>query len=437
MANETYIESIRRDFALYVLQQRAIPAVADGLKPSGRRLLWTARDGRKYKSATLAGATMPIHPHASADKVINTLTGKFINNYPLFEGYGAFGSLRYPNTFGASRYTSVKTSDFTNDVIFKDIEIIPMVENYDSTLMEPLHFLPLVPIALLNPSEGIAIGYSTTILPRKLNDIINAQIAVLDEHDIKEIVPSFMPINSIAQKFDDKWMFVGEFQRINTTTIKITKIPYGTNYYKILGSEKSKLSKLLENDSIIDYEDHCKDFIDIRVKFKRGILDTLSDDDLYKMLGLKVNAIEHLNLIGFDNNSILCEDVNFVITEFTKWRLTFYSKRYEKIKKSLITDIQKYKDVILAINNNAGNMATKMKNKKEFKEWLISINIINDEYISNLPAYRYTKEEKNKIEKILIKQQKELDNVNQILSSEIKRKNIYKKELNEILSKYG
>ena len=158
-----YIEKERKDYSLYVMQSRAIPAVTDGLKAAGRRTLWIARNVGKTKTATLAGATLPIHPHATPESAINTLAAPYGNNIPLFKGYGAFGTMLDPTAYGAARYTSVATSKFTDDVMFKDIEIIPMMPNYDDTLEEPVRFLPLVPVALLNPAEGIAVGFATNI----------------------------------------------------------------------------------------------------------------------------------------------------------------------------------------------------------------------------------------------------------------------------------
>jgi len=91
MRGSEYVNEQRREYSLYVLQSRAIPSIADGLKAAGRRVLWTAKDGKKHKSATLAGATMPIHPHASPEGAINTLAAPYGNNIPLLHGDGAFG----------------------------------------------------------------------------------------------------------------------------------------------------------------------------------------------------------------------------------------------------------------------------------------------------------------------------------------------------------
>lgn len=435
-----YINEKRRGFSLYILQNRSIPSIADGMKPATRRVLWTARDGKKVKSATLAGATMPIHPHASPEGTINTIAAPYGNNIPLLEGIGAFGTLLAPDAYGASRYTSVKVSEFTKDVVFKDIEIVPMMENYDSTLLEPVHFLPLVPIFLVNPSEGIAIGYATTILPRKLEDVIMAQLTHLSGGKFQSLTPTFTPTNNKAEWDEEgsKWIFKGEIERVSSTMVRITKLPYGMTHSKLVSSEKSKLNKLLEDGKILDYEDYSKDKIDIRIKFKRGDLTKLSDDKLLSLFGLIVNANENLNLLNFDGNSVL-EKVSDVelIKQFTDWRLGWYIKRYERLKSMIEDDIQKYKDIITAIDNDAGNVATTKKNRTDYESWLGVIGVINLEYISSLPTYRYTLEERAKVEKKLADAEKQLAEYVEILGSEVKRKNIYKRELKEVLSKYG
>jgi DNA gyrase/topoisomerase IV subunit A len=105
-----YINDQRREYSLYVMQSRAICAGTDGLKAGGRRALWTARSGAKMKTATLAGATMPIHPHAECTGAINTLAAPYGNNIPLFKGDGAFGTMLHPTSYGAARYTSISVS---------------------------------------------------------------------------------------------------------------------------------------------------------------------------------------------------------------------------------------------------------------------------------------------------------------------------------------
>jgi DNA topoisomerase-2 len=205
-----YINSQRKDYSLYVLQNRAIPHMADGLKASARRVMWIARDGKKWKSANLAGACMPLHPHAAPEDAVNTLAAHYGNNNALLDGIGSFGTRLEPTEYGASRYTSVKASDFAKDAFYTDIEIIPMKLNYDNTLEEPVHFLPLVPVAFLNPTSGIAIGFACDIFSRSLKDIIDCQIKILQGTiPKKEPFVQFIPLKCTAvEKTEDyRWVF--------------------------------------------------------------------------------------------------------------------------------------------------------------------------------------------------------------------------------------
>ena len=437
-----YIELIRRNYSLYILTNRAIPSICDGLKCAARRILWTARNGEKIKSATLAGATMPIHPHAPPESAINTMAAPYGNNIPLLQGYGAFGTLIAPDAYSASRYTSVMLSQFTKDAIMVDMDLIPMQENYDSSLKEPMHFLPIIPVVLLNSTEGIAIGYSCNILPRRLTDIIQSQINVLDKKDIssKVLIPYFKPLNQqgeLAEGTTDKWSFKGSFVRKDSTTITITSLPYGLTHNKMVTNEDSRLNKLLDEEKILDYDDKSKNVIEIDVKFKRGVLSELSDDQIYKMFGLVCNSTENMTILNYDHSSVLQTDVKTIITTFTEWRLTWYVDRYKLLKRKLKVDIQKYQDIMMAISNQAGHVASSKKDKEDFKTWLKSIGIVNDEYIASLPTYRYTKREydinKEKLDNALLL----LEEYNNIISNEQLRRDIYKRELNNLLKQYG
>ena len=260
MQNESsqYVLGQRREYSLYVLQMRAIPSAADGLKASARRVLWTGKDGKVHKSAVLAGATMPIHPHASPEGAVNTLAGFYGNNVPLLTGHGAFGTILKPTAYGASRYTSVELSEFAKDVVFKDVEIIPMVENYDSTLMEPKHFLPLVPVALLNPTEGIAVGFACDILPRSLEDIIMVQIMHLQgKKKFTEPMPHFIPTDNRAVECKGgRYVFEGEYEQTSASTVVVTKLPYGLLHEKFI----AHLDSLCEDGKVVEYEDNSKAF---------------------------------------------------------------------------------------------------------------------------------------------------------------------------------
>lgn len=434
-----YIDEQRREYSLYVLQSRAIPAATDGLKAASRRTLWTARDGKKYKTATLAGATMPIHPHASPDDAINTIAGPYVNNIPLFTGDGAFGTLLEPKAFGASRYTSVQASKFTQDVVFRDIEIVPMAENYDGTLEEVVHFLPLVPLALLNPSEGIAVGFKSDILPRSLEDLILTQISHLNgTKKIKEPIPKFIPLNSIAIDREEGnksvfFYFDGDYDQVDATTIRITKLPYGLVHESFINS----LDNNIEKGIVVDYVDNSKDKIDILIKFKRGHLRGKDKNVVMKELGLIVRHGEILNVLDFDGKKIWSPTPIDFIRAFTDWRLTWYSIRYQRLHDLLKNELQRYYDIRSAIKHKIGATALKVASRSELKELLASLQIVNVDYIADLPVYRFTEEEKEKNEQRIKQGETQLKEYVILLKNESERRKVYVKELKEVLSKYS
>lgn len=439
MKSSDYINIERRDYSLYVLQQRAIPHAADGLKSSARRVLWIGKDGKSYKSAVLAGATMPIHPHQAPEGAVNTLAAPYTNNIPLLKGDGTFGTLLNPTAYGAARYTSVKVSKFTQDVVFRDIEIIPMQDNYDGTLKEPKHFLPLVPIVLLNPQSGIAVGFASNILPHTLPDIIKSQLSILeDKPNFIEETPELTPINQKATGWVEngtgyKAIFQGEFLRTGATTVKITNLPYGILHEKY---KNKYLDPLEENGTILEYTDNSKNKYDIDIKFKRGVLRALDDDKILELLGLTNYVSENLTVISFDGTTVWHTTYQELVTQFCEWRLTWYYNRYERLADLLKIDIQKYKDILLAIDKNIGNAAIKIQSRTKLKEHLSHIGIIYVDYISDLPVYRFTQEERKKTELKLSEANKLLASYNNFLRSKSARREKYIEELNEILTNF-
>ena len=434
-----YIEEQRKSFSLYVMQSRAIPAITDGLKAGARRVLWTARDGKKNKSASLAGATMPIHPHASPESAIDTITAPFCNNIPLFKGDGAFGTLLEPTEYGASRYTSVTVSKFTQDVIFKDLEIIPLTDNYDGTLEDPVHFLPLIPTVLLNPAEGIAVGFATNILPRCLKDIISVQIAHLKgEKYSNALIPTFYPTDNKSNRQEQTergiaYYFKGTCTKKDKNIANISKLPYGLLHSKLI----KKLDELSESGTIVEFTDKSRDTINIDVKFKPSVFKDIDEDSLIKMFGLEVRHFENLNVLDFSGQYILSVTAEQIIKQFTDWRLEWYVKRYERLRDLLAIDIQRYLDVQTAIKNNVGGLAKSISSRADLKLKLTDFGIVYIDYIADLPVYRFTEEERIKNEKKIQDANKLMDEYTQLLTSDKKRAKVYINELEHILDNYN
>lgn len=434
--NSDYIERQRKGYALYILQSRAIPSIADGLKAGARRIMWVAKDGKKWKSASLAGACMPYHPHGAPEDAVNTLAAPYGNNIPLLKGIGSFGTRLDPTAYGASRYTSVQISNFAEKVFYKDLEIIPMKMNYDNTLEEPVHFLPLVPMCLVNPIEGVAIGFACDIMSRSLEDIIDTQIKVLDgkgQRDEPNI--TFTPFKSVSKGKNDlnKWVFEGEFKVLDSSTVQVTNLPLGLLHNAFI----NHLNKLIDQEKLVDYVDKSKDTINIVCKFKRGEL--FRDDKeewVTTTLKLRQAINENLNLIDFDGDSVISPTYFEVVKKFTDWRLTFFKKRYERLASLLTTDIEKLEDLLTAIKHNIGGEASKKKGRAELKEHLQTIGIRHLDYIASLPVYRFTKEEKEKAEQELKEALKTLSSYNEIINSKQMQIDIYKQELKQVRKEF-
>lgn len=440
LTSSEYINKQRREYALFVMQMRAIPSITDGLKSGARRVLWTARNGQKWKSATLAGATLPIHPHDAPDGSINTITAPYGNNIPLFSGTGAFGTMLDATAYGASRYTSVTLSAFTKDVVMRDIEIVPMVDNYDGTEKEPKHFLPLVPLALVNPAEGIAVGFATNILPRDLGDIIRAQLKILQGKQIGDldlIIPEFTPFDNISHDFVPTdggiaYYFNGDIIEQTSNSVLITKIPYGQTHKKVI----AKLESEYEKGNILDYTDGSRDTVKITVKFHKGYLATHTKESLLQLLGLTVRHIENLNVLDFNHSAVLNLTPLELLAKFTKWRLAFYLDRYLRLLSLLKVDIQKYEDILTAIDNNIGGLSKRTQSRSELKELLVEFGVVHVEYIADLPIYRFTKDEYTKTQKLLEEANSLKLEYDSIINSKEKQCSIYASELNEVLTKY-
>lgn len=436
MKSSEYINQQRRDYSLYVVQSRAIPHAADGLKAAARRVLWVARDGKKRKSATLAGECMPLHPHASPEGAVNTLAAPYGNNIPLLKGDGAFGTLLNPTAYGASRYTSATLSKFSQDVVLHDIEIVPMQENYDSTLEEPKHFLPLIPIVLLNPQEGIAIGFASTILPRSLPNIIHSQINYLSGKGFKEPRPSFAPTQQVASPGENgRWTFAGEIERKGAVNVRITNLPYGLTHQAFI----SKLTKLEEDENSIITEcvDNSQDQYDIMITFKKGSLNGKTDEDILSLLNLITTSNENLNVIDFDGERVWAASYKDIIEKFCDWRLKWYLVRYQRLAKLLGEEIQRYLDVLLAIKKNVGSVARSVKSRSELKDYLTELGIVHIDYIADLPVYRFTEDEKKKTEEKLEQAEALMKTYKTLLKSEGERRKVYIDELQDVLAKYN
>lgn len=436
----SYIESEHRDFAIYTISSRAIPFV-NGLKPVQQRCLWILRNTKKHeKVAKLGGQVMSIHPHgdASISDSINQMSGPYCNNVPFFEGKGAFGTRINPTAFGSPRYVSTKISNFGKEVIFKDWEIVELKPSYDENDVEPTTLLPLVPILLLNGIQGIATGYSTTILPRDLKELITEQIKVLNGKEVINPLPYSKPIDNRAIRNEEnpnKYQFLGECEVLDTASAKITKLPYSMTHAKIV----ENLAKMVQKGTILDFTDKSKAEINIVVQFKRAAMKNKTGAFAARKLGLTSGVTERIIVLDFLTSQSVVEydDAADFIKDYTDWRLTFYPIRYARFIQLNLAEISRLNDIVLAIDNDLGGQAKKIQNKGDLITFIKKIGVIDIDYISSLPVYRFTKDEYDKAKNRIAELEAQNIDYQNIIDDVNRQKTIFIDELNEVKRKYG
>ena len=178
------------EYTSYVIKERAIPAIEDGLKPVQRRLLQTLHnmdDGRYHKVANVVGETMKLHPHGDAS--IFAALVNLANKGFLIDRQGNFGNIYTGDQASAARYIECRLSPLALEVMFNK-DLTEYVESYDGRTTEPVSLPAKIPLLLLQGAEGIAVGMATRILPHNFRELLQAQIAVLKEQDF-EIFPDF------------------------------------------------------------------------------------------------------------------------------------------------------------------------------------------------------------------------------------------------------
>lgn len=388
-----------KDYSKYVLYSRAIPSIVDGLKPSQRKILFTATkvaNSSRIKTASLSGAVIEKanyhHGDASLNAAINTMTQDFNNNLPLLKGYGSFGSRLVPEP-AAARYTFVQLSD-NFDKFFIDSDILPT--SADPEDPEPLHYLPSIPWVLVNGISGIAVGFATEIQPRSPSDLQFLCQKHLEGEDVSEYeIPPYVEgfKGKIERQSDGRWACYGNY-KLQGTKLIIDEVPVGFDREKYV----SHLDKLSDTGKIVGYKDICdKDGFKFEITLRRGA--KFTDKQIIATFKLVKVLNENLTVINEKGELEVFNDVADIIKRFVDYRLKFYQKRYDYYikrdaeKHVLVTErIMFINDVldgkiVLKDKTKAALLAELTKKKYNFGEKLVA-----------MPIYNFTKDELKKLE---------------------------------------
>jgi topoisomerase-4 subunit A len=266
--NENFLQ-----YSAYVIKERAILDIDDGLKPVQRRVLTTLfrnMDGRYHKSANIVGQTMPLHPHgdSSIGGALNTLAQK---EY-LIDKQGNFGAILTGDDPAAARYTECKASKLAERILWNP-DITNFIPSYDGRNTEPVVLPAKVPLALLLGSEGIAVGMAAKILPHNWIETIEAVKETLRGKKIKGVLPDF-PLGGIidVSEYEDgngKIKVRAKLDLRDEKKIVIRELPYGSSTESMLASiEKAAHDKKINISSVDDY---TSDVCEIEIKLPRGV----------------------------------------------------------------------------------------------------------------------------------------------------------------------
>lgn len=316
------------EYASYVIRDRAIPNLADGLKPVQRRILWSLHqkdDGKFIKVANVVGHCMQYHPHgdASIGDALIVLTNK---RY-LIEGQGNFGNLYTGDAAAAPRYIECRLTDLAREEIFND-ELTGFVPSYDGRNQEPVVLPSRLPLLLMLGTEGIAVGLSSRILPHNFPELIQAQIAILKKQPFK-VLPDFTTGGLMdAREYRDGAGSVKMRAKIKVkdeSTVVIKELPPTTTTESLIASIEDATRKgKLKVKSINDFTSEA---VEIEVRTPQGVDAEQLVDALYAFTDCEVTITSRLILIR--NNRPVEMTVSEVLRENTGQLVALHQRELE------------------------------------------------------------------------------------------------------------
>ena len=287
------------EYASYYIKDRAIPHIDDGLKPVQRRILHALQqidDGKFHKVANVVGQTMQYHPHG--DQSIYGALVVLANKDLFIEKQGNFGNIHTGDDAAAARYIECRLTPLAKETLFNK-SLTPYVSSYDGRNEEPVVFPAKLPVLLAQGAEGIAVGMATKILPHNLIELLEAQIAYLQDRSF-QLRPDF-PTSGLADfsTYNDGNGKVLVRARLDTSDpkrIAIREIPFGTTTEQLIASiEDAARKNKIKIGTISDY---TAEKVEIEIKLPRGTYTEEVVDALYAFTDCEMSISANLMLIN-------------------------------------------------------------------------------------------------------------------------------------------
>ncbi|MCX6241019.1 MAG: DNA gyrase/topoisomerase IV subunit A [Bacteroidetes bacterium] len=280
------------DYASYVILERAVPEINDGLKPVQRRILHAMKeldDGRYNKVANIIGHTMKYHPHGDAS--IGDALVQLGQKDLLIDCQGNWGNIFTGDSAAASRYIEARPSKFAHEVLFNP-KTTTWKSSYDGRNKEPVALPAKFPLLLAQGVEGIAVGLASKVLPHNFNELIDASIKILQGKEF-ELYPDF-PTGGMTDvsKYNDglrggKVRLRARIIQEDKKTLKITEIPFGTTTGSIIDSvltanDKGKIK-------IRKIDDNTSENVEVMIYLAPGVSPDTTMDALYAFTDCEVS----------------------------------------------------------------------------------------------------------------------------------------------------
>ena len=260
------------EYASYVVLDRAIPDLRDGLKPVQRRILHTLHemhDGRFHKVANVIGECMKLHPHG--DAAISDALVTLANKEYFIERQGNFGNVFTGHSAAAPRYIECRLTPLAVETLFNK-PLTTWARSYDDRRDEPAYLPVKIPVLLMLGADGIAVGMTTRILPHNFVELLKAQIALLSSKEVR-VYPDFLQGGFVdVRDYDDgrgKVTVRARIEARDDKTLVISEIPYGTTTESLIASIEAAAEK--GQVKISGISDFTTEHVEIEVSLSRGV----------------------------------------------------------------------------------------------------------------------------------------------------------------------
>lgn len=461
-----FTEKAYLDYSMYVILDRALPHIGDGMKPVQRRIVYAMSElglkaTAKYKKSarTVGDVLGKFHPHGDSAcyEAMVLMAQPFSYRYPLIDGQGNWGSPDDPKSFAAMRYTESRLAAYA-EVLLSEVSqgTVEWVPNFDGTMREPAILPARLPNVLLNGTTGIAVGMATDILPHNLREVARASVHLLDNpraelDELIDIVPGpDMPTDAeiITSRSDLRKVYEtgrGSVRMRAVYTkeqgeIVITALPHQVSGAKILEQiaaqmQQKKLPMVSDLRDESDHENPTRLVIvprSNRVDIEQLMAHLFASTDLERTY--RVN----MNMIGIDGKPQV-KNLRQILVEWLSWRTDIVRKRLQHRLEKVLDRLHILEGLMIAYLNIDEVIAI-IRHEDEPKAELMKrfgLTDVQADAILDLKLRHLAKLEEFKIQSEQNELEEERKKLEGILGSDAKMRKLIKQEIEEAAEKYG